>query len=79
MCCACLLRHCIGLGLFLQQDDGSVESNNAIPLLRQLNELSNQGYGVVAFDDDVVLLQQQAQTDAVAQQAFKAFSESINF
>lgn len=47
--------------------------------LRQLNELSDQGYGVVAFDDDVVLLQRQAQTDAVAQQAFNALSESLNF
>ena len=47
--------------------------------LRQLNELSNQGYGVVAFDDDVVLLQQQAQTDAGAQQAFTALSELLNF
>ena len=47
--------------------------------LRQINKLSDQGYGVVAFDDDVVLLQQQAQTNAVAQQAFNAFSESLNF
>ena len=47
--------------------------------LRQLDDLIRQDYGVVAFDDGVVLLQRKGQTDAAAQQKFRAFSESLDF
>ena len=46
--------------------------------LRHLNELSEQGYGVVAFEDDVVLLQSQNKGDPAAQRDFEQFSQSLN-
>ncbi len=46
--------------------------------LRKLNELSEQGYGVVAFEDNVVLLQRQNQGNSSAQRDFEQFSQSLN-
>ena len=40
---------CIGLGLSLQQDDVIVEGNNAIPLIRQLIDLSKIAFQTFAL------------------------------
>ena len=45
--------------------------------LRELDDLLNQGYGVMAFDDDVVLLQRNASGDNEAQKAFERFSKTV--
>ena len=45
--------------------------------LQQLDELLNQGYGVMAFNDDVVLLQRNASGDNEAQKAFERFSKTL--
>ena len=45
--------------------------------LQQLDELLNQGYGVMAFNDDVVLLQRNSSGDNEAQKAFERFSKTL--
>ena len=46
--------------------------------LLQLNDLINQDYGIIAFNDDVVLLQRQTTGDPSQQKDFERFSEAMN-
>lgn len=46
--------------------------------LLQLNDLINQDYGVIAFNDDVVLLQRQTTGDPSQQKDFERFSDAMN-